>query len=198
VTVTTPEEARLCAAAEVDCLCLQGSEAGAHRGSFPNDDREGQDYGLYALIAAVQRVTDLPLLAAGGLAGPDDVAAVLRAGATGAQMGTAFLRCTESGASPVHKAALADARFSGTRITRAFSGRRARALVNDFMVRHPAAPAAYPEINNATRPIRAAAAALGDADIVSLYAGQGFRAAEDVSAGEIIEHLVQSLPNGDR
>jgi hypothetical protein len=102
------------------------------------------------------------------------VAAVLAAGATQAQLGTAFLRCTESGAHPLYKAALADPRFTSTAITRAFSGRRARSLVNDFVRAHEGAPAAYPEVNNATRPLRAAASA-GDVQRMSLYAGEGFR-----------------------
>ena len=110
-------------------------------------------------------------------------------GAVAAQCGTAFLRCPESGAHPVYKAALADPRYTRTALTRAFSGRWARGLVNQFMLRHTDAPAAYPEINNATRPLRAAAAARGDPERMSLYAGQGFRAASDRPAGEIIDRL---------
>jgi nitronate monooxygenase len=194
VTVTTPAEAALAQAAGVDGLCLQGAEAGAHRGSFVNDDRPGQDYALSTLLADVGRVTHLPLIAAGGIAGPSDVAAVVAAGATQAQLGTAFLRCAESGANPTYKAALADPRFTATAITRAFSGRRARSLVNDFMEAHQGAPAAYPEINNATRPLRAAAASAGQANRMSLYAGVGFRQAHEGSAGEIIEQLASALP----
>ena len=142
--------------------------------------------------------TDLPLIAAGGLGGPDDVAAVLAAGATQVQLGTAFLRSSESGAHPLYKAALADPRFTApapaTAITRAFSGRRARSLVNEFVRAHEGAPAAYPEVNNATRPLRAAAQAAGDVQRMSLYAGEGFRAAEQRSAGEIIERLASQIP----
>ncbi len=130
---------------------ISGSEAGAHRGSFNNDDRPGQDHPLPALLAEVRGRTELPLIAAAGQAGPEDVAAVLAAGAAQAQLGTAFLRCTESGANPAYKAALAGTRFSSTAITRAFSGRRARSLVNRFVREHEDAPTAYPEINNATR-----------------------------------------------
>jgi nitronate monooxygenase len=198
VTVTTPEEAEEAVAAGADCLCLQGFEAGAHRGSFANDDEPGQDWGLLALIGAVIRLTDVPLLAAGGITGPAGVAAVLAAGATAAQVGTAFLRCPESGAHPIHKAALADARYTTTAVTRAFSGRRARGLVNRFMVDHPGAPPAYPQINNATRPLRAAAAGAGDAGGMSLWAGQGFRAAEERPAGEVVERLAAGVKGGRR
>jgi nitronate monooxygenase len=189
VTVTSPGEAAAAAAAGATALCVQGYEAGAHRGSFTNDDAPGRDYGLLSLIGEVAAVTGLPQLAAGGITGPRQVSAVLAAGAVAAQCGTAFLRCPESGAHPVHKAALADPRYTATTLTRAFSGRWARGLVNDFIRRHPAAPAAYPEINNATRPLRAAAAARGDPENMSLWAGQGYRSATDRPAGEIIDRL---------
>jgi nitronate monooxygenase len=193
ITVTTPDEAVLAHEAGADCLCLQGSEAGAHRGSFVNDDRAGQDHPLAQLLAEVRQLSDLPLIAAGGISGPDGVAAVLTDGATLVQLGTAFLRCAESGAHPVYKAALADPRFTTTAITRAFSGRRARSLENEFVRAHQGAPAAYPNINHVTRPLRAAAAAANDPDRMSLYAGVGYRLAENRSAGEVVERLVAGL-----
>jgi nitronate monooxygenase len=189
VTVTSPGEAALAAAAGADALCVQGYEAGAHRGTFANDDEPGRDYGLLSLIGAVARVTSLPQIAAGGIMGPRQARAVIAAGAVAAQCGTAFLRCPESGAHPRYKAALADPRYTATTLTRAFSGRPARGLVNQFIRDHQGAPAAYPEINNATRPLRAAAAAEGDTERMSLWAGQGYRSATDQPAGEIIERL---------
>jgi nitronate monooxygenase len=189
VTVTSPGEAATAAAAGADALCVQGYEAGAHRGTFAGDGNAGQDYGLLSLIGEVAAVTSLPQIAAGGIMGPRQVDAVLAAGAVAAQCGTAFLRCPESGAHPVHKAALADPRYTTTALTRAFSGRWARGLVNQFIRSHAGAPAAYPEINNATRPMRAAAAARGDPERMSLWAGQGYRAATGRPAGEIIEWL---------
>jgi nitronate monooxygenase len=212
VTVTSPAEAAAAAATGADALCVQGYEAGAHRGTFATadaggadghtapatggtagagDDLPGRDYGLLSLIGEVASVTGLPQIAAGGIMSPRQVDAVLAAGAVAAQCGTAFLRCPESGAHPAHKAALADPRYPGTALTRAFSGRWARGLVNDFVRRHAGAPAAYPEINNATRPLRAAAAARSDPERMSLWAGQGYRAATDRPAGEIIEWLAQ-------
>jgi nitronate monooxygenase len=106
-----------------------------------------------------------------------------------AQCGTAFLRSPESGAHPLHKAALADPRYTVTALTRAFSGRPARGLLNRFMLDHADAPPAFPEINTATRPLRAAAAASGDTERMSLWAGQGYRRATELPAGEIIERL---------
>jgi len=189
VTVTSPAEAEIAAAAGADALCVQGYEAGAHRGTFVNDDAPGRDRGLLPLIGEVAAVTDLPQIAAGGIMGPHQVRAVLAAGAAAAQCGTAFLRSPESGAHALHKAALADPRYTATTVTRAFSGRPARGLVNQFIVDHPDAPPAYPEINNATRPLRAAAAASADTERMSLWAGQGYRLAADLPAAQIIGRL---------
>jgi nitronate monooxygenase len=189
VTVSTPEEAGVALRVGPDALCLQGSEAGAHRGSLSNDFRPDADRPIRALLAAVWGRTLVPSIAAGGVDGPADVRDLLTRGATLVQAGTAFLRCPESGADPLAKAALADPSFGSTAVTRAFSGRRARALVNAMVRDHAGAPAAYPEINNATRPLRAAAAAAGDPQHMSLYAGAGYRRAEARAASEVVAHL---------
>lgn len=143
-------------------------------------------WGLLALVTAIRHEVSLPVIAAGGVMTGAAVAGVVRAGAVAAQLGTALLRCPESGASEIHKAALADPRFTSTSITRAFSGRRARGLVNDFMRAHPDAPSAYPHINNATRALRLAALARSDPQATNLWAGQGFRLAQERPAAEII------------
>ncbi|MBT2207395.1 nitronate monooxygenase [Actinomadura sp. NEAU-AAG7] len=186
VTVTSADEAR--AASAADALCVQGSEAGAHRGSFANtlDDL----LGVRELLRLVRAAVPLPLIAAGGLATSEDVAEVLSLGAIAAQVGTGFLRCPESGAGEVHKAALTDPRFTSTAMTRAFSGRPARGLVNRFLAEHSEfAPAAYPDVHYLTSPLRKAAAAQGDPDTVNLWAGEGFRQATDAPAAEIVAAL---------
>jgi nitronate monooxygenase len=194
LTVTTPEEADLALRVGPDALCLQGAEAGAHRGSLSNGDHPDEDRPLRALLAAVRRRTLVPLVAAGGVGAPEDVADLLTRGADLVQAGTAFLRCPESGAPAALKDALATgAAFGATELTRAFSGRRARALVNTMVREHPAAPAAYPEINNATRPLRTRAARAGDPEHMSLYAGTAFGQAEALPASEIIERLVSRV-----
>jgi nitronate monooxygenase len=193
LTVTTPEEAELALRAGPDALALQGAEAGAHRGSLVNADRADADRPVRALLAAVRRRTLLPLVAAGGVSGPEDVADLVLRGADLVQAGTAFLRCPESGASDVLKDALAAGTFTGTAITRAFSGRRARALVNAMVREHPGAPAAYPEINSATQPLRAAAARAGDTGRMSLYAGTGFHRAQARPASEVVEWLASGV-----
>jgi nitronate monooxygenase len=190
LTVTTPEEAARALRVGPDALALQGAEAGAHRGSLANDDRADADRSVRSLLASVARRTSVPLIAAGGVGGPDDVVDLLARGAALVQAGTAFLRCPESGAHAVAKDALADPSFTHTAVTRAFSGRRARALVNDMVRAHRDAPAAYSEINNATRSLRAAAAAARDTGHMSLYAGTAYRQAEARPAAEVVEWLV--------
>ncbi len=194
ITVTSAGEADLAVRAGADCLIVQGREAGAHTGAFTNAGAADTRPALLDLLAQLAAAADVPLVAAGGLSGASDVAAALAAGATAVSLGTAFLRCPESGAHPLHKAALADPHRTATTVTRAFSGRPARAIVNRFVLDHPDAPAGYPEINNATRPLRAAAAAAGDPDGMSLYAGQGFRSASDRPAAQIIDKLATGVP----
>lgn len=169
------------------CACKERRPA--HRGSFAEDDGLDRDYRLVDLARAVASATDLPVIGAGGVMNPDQLHEVLGAGAVAAQCGTAFLRCPESGAHQLYKDALAGGRYRQTTLTRAFSGRVARGLVNRFVSDHPDAPHAYPEINNATRPLRAAAAARGDTEAMSLWAGTRFAAGTDLPAGEVVTWL---------
>ena len=183
ITVTTPDEAVLAEQAGVDCLCLQGAEAGGPPGQF-RQRRPPRAAGLPAGRPAGRgaRHSDLPLIAAGGIAGPETSRPCWRPGRHRCSWGRRSCGAPRAAPIPLYKAALADPRFTPpTAITRAFSGRRARSLVNEFVRAHEGAPAAYPEMNNATRPLRAAAAAAGDSDRMSLYAGEGFRAAEERS-----------------
>ena len=183
VTVTSADEAREAVAAGADGLVVQGQEAGAHRGTFTN---EGIDHtGLIPLLRKVASVTELPLVATGGLATGADVAAVLVAGASAAQLGTMFLPCPESGANPLHLAALA-AGDTGTEVTRAFTGRPARGLVNRFLSEHSAAaPAAYPHVHQLTRDLRKA----GDPQAMSLWAGQSYEFARPLPAADLVREL---------
>lgn len=192
VTVTNVEEAKIAAERGANALCVQGLEAGGHRGTFKNETEE--DYGLLVLLRLIQTEIDLPLIAAGGLMNGRDVAAVLITGAAAAQLGTAFLRCQESGASPVHKNALVDSHFLKTALTRAFSGRRARGLVNSFLTTYSdAAPAAYPHIHHMTKVMRKVAGQKNAPELMALWAGQGHSLAKDWSATEIMEELISEL-----
>ncbi|MEU5877116.1 nitronate monooxygenase [Spirillospora sp. NPDC047279] len=193
VTVTSVDEARTATAAGADVLCVQGSEAGGHSGAFTNAAADAANTPLRTLLAEVRLSTELPLIAAGGLADGGDIAETLLLGASAAQLGTVFVACPESGASAVHKAALTDPRFTATAMTRAFSGRPARGLVNRFLTEHSGhAPAAYPDVHYLTAPLRKAAAARGDAGLVNLWAGESYRRAEPgVPAAEIVARLLR-------
>jgi nitronate monooxygenase len=187
VTVTDVEEARAAAEAGADALVVQGVEAGGHRGSFVDrDDRV--DYGILALVQLVSACVDLPLVAAGAVATGAAVAAVLVAGAAAAQVGTAFMRCPEAATSPAQRAALASARPTG--LTRAFSGRLARGIVNRLQAEHTgAAPIAYPEVHHLTAPLRAHGRSAGDPDLVNLWAGQAHELAQEAPAAEVVARL---------
>jgi nitronate monooxygenase len=188
VTVTDPTEADVAAAAGADAVCAQGVEAGAHRGAF-HDEAVDKLLSTIDLVSAIHSHSALPVIAAGGIAHPGDARAALDAGAVAVQAGTAFLRTDESGASPLHKAALVDSSFRATELTRAFTGRRARGLRNRFMRDHADAPSAYPEIHHLTRPLRAAAVRQSDADATSLWAGTGHRHARTGPAAAVVEWL---------
>jgi nitronate monooxygenase len=186
MTVTTPAEARIAAAAGADALVVQGVEAGGHRGSF--DDAAGGDLGVLAALQLVGAAVELPLVATGGIATGRAVAAVLAAGAAAAQLGTAFMRTPEAGTAPAHRDALAD--DAPTALTRAFTGRTARGVVNRFLREHSAdAPPAYPEIHHLTAPLRAAARERGDAGGFHLWAGQAHVLAGEEPAGELVRRL---------
>ena len=187
ITVTDLAEARAASDAGADALVLQGIEAGGHRTSFA-DRADAEGLSTLALLRLVAAEVELPLVAAGGIGDGAALAAVLTAGADAAQIGTAFLRAPEAGTNPAHRAALAA--DTPTALTRAFTGRLARGLVNRFMLEHgDAAPSAYPHIHHATAPLRAAARERGDADGFNLWAGQMHQLASEMPAAEIVRSL---------
>jgi nitronate monooxygenase len=187
VTVTDRREAEQARAAGADALVVQGFEAGGHRGYF-SDEPQREELGLLAALRLIASAVELPLVAAGGIADGAAVAAVLCAGAVAAQIGSALMLAPEAGTSPAHRDALASQ--GATRLTRAFSGRQARGIVNRFMDEHGAlAPLAYPDIHHLTTPIRAAAREAGDAQAINLWAGQTHALAEAAPAEQIVRRL---------
>jgi nitronate monooxygenase len=188
-TVTSPAEALAATELGVDALTVQGPEAGGHRATHRVEDEPGT-LPLLQLLPAVREAVGpgVPLIAAGGLADGASIAAALRAGAGAVQLGTAYLRTEESGASQAHRRALLE--LDATTVTRAFTGRPARGLRNGFIDRYqPYAPAAYPEVHHLTQPLRAAATRRGDLDAMHLWAGTGHRLARDGSAAELTRAL---------
>jgi nitronate monooxygenase len=183
---STPVGGASSRAAIPDALVLQGFEAGGHRGSF--DDLAPEDLGLLTLLRLVAGITDVPLIASGGLFDGAGIAAVLVAGAAAAQLGTAFMLCPEAATSPAHRLAIESE--AETDVTRAFTGRRARGIVNRFMRTHEsAAPSAYPEIHHLTSPLRAAAKAANDPDGFHLWAGQTHARSRAIPASNLMDAL---------
>jgi nitronate monooxygenase len=187
ITVTNADEAVQAREVGADALVVQGVEAGGHRGGF-RDDPEESDLGLLALLRVIAARAPLPLIAAGGIPDGAAVAAVLCAGAAAAQVGTALMLAPEAGTSEAHRERLREP--GPTRLTRAFTGRTARGIVNRFLAEHSeGAPSAYPEIHHMTSPLRAAARTRGDAEAINLWAGQAHELAQELPAAEIVRRL---------
>ena len=189
-TVTNVGEARQAVNVGVAALCIQGPEAGGHRGVF-DPAAAPSTSPLLTLLAEIRAEvgSSVPLTAAGALATAEDVARARAAGAALTQHGTAFLRAAEAGTQPPHREALTDPRFAETVLSRAFSGRWVRTLRNRFTDEHPEAPAAYPALNQLTRPLRAAAAKQGDQDGMGMYVGTNYRLAQAAPAASILRSL---------
>ena len=192
-TATTLDEARAWAAVGADAVCVSGMEAGGHRGTFLGDFTASM-VGTLALVPQCVDALTIPVIAAGGIMDGRGIAAAQALGAQAVQMGTAFLVCPESAIGPVYRAALARASATDTRVTRIFSGRPARGIVNTMMDRLHADEAdvpAYPVQNALTGALRRAAAQAGRADYLALWAGQGVAAARPLPAAELLAVLEQ-------
>jgi nitronate monooxygenase len=190
VTVTSAYEAGVALAAGADSLVVQGPGAGGHRATFA-PDMEPNTESLHQLLARIRKAHDVPLVAAGGLGTAEDVAAVLSRGAVAAQVGTALLLSDEAGTNQAHRTAMVNPLFSKTIVTRAFSGRYARSLENEFIrVLDRVTPLGYPEVNQMTLPIRAAAAEREDPNGMNLWAGPRFQDARPGPAADIVASLV--------
>lgn len=174
-----------------DFVIAQGGEAGGHRGSYLRDPYESMT-GTLALTRLIVRAIGKPVIAAGGIMDGAGIAAVLALGAQAAQLGTAFIPCPESGASPVHKAALLAAREDTTSITEKFSGKPARGIANRFlreMNGREAAQLAFPAQNSVTGKLRAASAQAGNPDFLAMWAGQGLAMSQALPAAALIARL---------
>lgn len=185
-SATTVEEADWLAGRGADAVIAQGAGAGGHRGMFLTRDLSTQS-DTATLLAAIRNVIDLPVIAAGGIAGPDEVRAVLDAGAWAAQIGTAYLCCSETRTSPLHRSMLKSELARHTDITNLFSGRPARAVTNRLMRElGPVSEFApeFPLAFSALAPLRAAAEARGAPDFSPHWCGVDVSGCRDVSAEE--------------
>lgn len=192
VTVTSPGEAAAAVASGADALIAQGVEAGGHRGIWhdvPDHPHGGPGMSTAGLVRKITKATEVPVIAAGGVGVADDVRELLDAGATAVAVGTALLCADEAGTSETYRNAVWSWEYRGTVVTRAFSGRPARALANRFATMNVDAPAAYPHVHYMTKPIRTAAAAAGNTQTLNLWAGDGWDAVQKGSAAQIIANL---------
>jgi nitronate monooxygenase len=198
-TASTVEEARLLEEAGVDAVVAQGAEAGGHRCTFAG----AFEAGLIGTLALVPQAVDalrIPVVASGGIMDGRGIVAALALGADAVQMGTAFLTTDEAGVPAAYKEAIFAASGADTRLTRAFSGKPARGIVNRVMREVDAAADGMPDVilpfprqNALTRPLRAAAAKAGRSEFLSLWAGQGLGLARREPARALVERLAREV-----
>ena len=194
-SATTVEEALWLEAHGADAIIAQGLEAGGHRGMFLTDDLTTQ-MGTLALLPQILRAVNVPVIAAGGITDAAGVAAAMALGASGVQVGTAYLLCTEATTSAVHRAALQSDASRHTALTNVFTGRPARGIVNRVMrelgVMSAAAPA-FPLATAAMAPLRAWGEQQGMGDFSPLWSGQNASGCRPVDAAEVTRSLAQGF-----
>jgi nitronate monooxygenase len=194
-TATTVEEGQMLEASGVTAIVAQGAEAGSHRGTFVGSFESAMVPTL-ELVRSLSAAVSRPIIASGGLMDGRDIAQALARGARAAQLGSAFLTCPEAGTPEAYRRAILAAREDTTVITRAFSGRPARSLLNTFISKVEGKEKIilpFPLQNALTRPMRTAAAKLGKSGYLSLFVGQGVTRARALPAAELISRLVAEM-----
>ena len=196
-SATTVAEARALDEAGVDAVIAQGWEAGGHRGTF---DTTYEDFGVgsMALVPQVVDAVDVPVIAAGGIADGRGVAAAFALGASGVQMGTAFLSCPEAEVSGAHRAAIRNATDEDTRLTRAFSGRPARAKNNRYieaMAEYRTPLPDFPTMYGFSGPLQQQSVEHKDSDFQFLLYGQAAGLNRELPAAELVRTLVRESQN---
>lgn len=190
-SATTVAEARWLEARGVDAIIAQGLEAGGHRGHFLSEDLSLQQ-GTFSLLPQIVGAVSLPVIAAGGIADAKGIRAAMALGASGVQLGTAFLCCHEATTSALHRSALRSDAGSHTALTRLFSGRPARGIVNRLMKElGPLSELAphFPYASSALAPLRAASELLGFDDFSPLWAGQNRTGCHEMAAADLVYQL---------
>jgi nitronate monooxygenase len=179
----------------VDAIIAQGLEAGGHRGMFLSEDLTTQ-VGTVALVPQVIQAVRVPVIAAGGIADANGVAAMMALGAAGVQIGTAFLLCPEVTTTAIHRAALKSEAARHTAVTNVFTGRPARGIVNRIVRElgpiSSAAPA-FPLATASVAPLRAKAESGGSGDFSPLWSGQNASGCREIPAASLIRELAAGL-----
>lgn len=191
-TATTLEEALALESAGVDAIVATGFEAGGHRVSFLQS-AEASLTGIFALIPMIADRVKIPVVAAGAIADGRGIAAALTLGADAAQIGTAFLACEESNATPAHKAKLLSKDSHQTVLTKMFSGRLARGMksrLSEALAAHENNFAPYPMQRTFMSSLSAAAVAQGKADMITFWSGQAARLLKHKKAEELFHSLI--------
>ncbi|ARG96554.1 NAD(P)H-dependent flavin oxidoreductase [Legionella micdadei] len=194
-TATNVEEAILLEKSGVDMIVAQGSEAGGHRGTFIGNAEDGL-IGLLSLLPQITKYVKIPVIAAGGIMEKKAISAAYLLGASGVQMGTAFLTCTESEIHPMYKQALLETKKDNTILTTAFSGRLARGIRNKFIERmsaHAKDILPFPVQNAMTRAMRIEAGKKNCTDFMSMWAGQSAHLCKEISVAELIRELMEGF-----
>ncbi|MGZ3238405.1 MAG: NAD(P)H-dependent flavin oxidoreductase [Burkholderiaceae bacterium] len=194
-SATTVDEARWLEAHGVDAIIAQGAEAGGHRGMFLSDDLTTQ-VGTFALLPQIVKAVNVPVIAAGGIADANGVAAAMRLGAAGVQIGTAYMLCSEATTSAVHRAALKSEAARHTAFTNLFTGRPARGIVNRIIREVGPIGATVPEFPLATSaiaPLRAKAEGQGSGDFSPLWSGQNASGCKEISAAALTRELAVNI-----
>ena len=193
-SATTVQEALWLQAQGADAVIAQGLEAGGHQGMFLTEDLSTQ-IGTFALLPLIVQAVSIPVIAAGGIASAQGIAAAKVLGASGVQIGSAYLCSHEATTSALHRAALQSPAAQHTAVTNIFSGRPARGIVNRVMRELgplcPLAPA-FPLATAGMSPLRAAAEAAGSSNFTPLWAGQHAGRARSLSAADITREFAQA------
>jgi nitronate monooxygenase len=182
-TATNISEARAAESAGADVVIAQGAEAGGHRGTL---DPESEPIGTLALVPQVADAVSVPVLAAGGIGDGRGLAAALSLGAAAAQIGTAFIPCSESAADDVYRRAVLSTAGEDTTMTSSFSGRPARGRSNRLTsVLEGAEVAPFPVQRQLSGPL-----AKGGLEYRALWMGQAGSLARAEPAAAIVERIV--------
>lgn len=190
-TVTTLAEAEHALEVGADFLVVQGPEAGGHSGQF-DQAADPSEKPLDQLLSEIRTAADCPLVAAGGIGTPERAAEVLELGAQAVQIGTRFLTTAEAGTKPCHRKAILSGSYSTTARTRAFSGRPARGLLNEFIQRYDSdAVVGYPQVNTMVGKLKKAAG--DDPAWQNLWAGTAFSECREETAGDVVSLFAEYL-----